>query len=91
MKYYDIDKIFKELAEYNRIADETNAIIESLKDEIKTYMKANNTDTVIGKEHKATYKTIVSNRFNNAAFKKDYNDLYNEYTRPVTSARFIFN
>ena len=45
-----MDKIFKELAEYNRIADETNAIIESLKDEIKAYMKANNTDTVIGNE-----------------------------------------
>ena len=87
----DINTIMKQLAEYNRIADETNAIIESLKDEIKTYMKDNNTDIVIGNEHKAMYKTVVSNRFNSSAFKKEHGDLYNEYVKPVTSMRFTFN
>jgi predicted phage-related endonuclease len=87
----DINATMKQLAEYNRIADETNAIIESLKDEIKKYMKDNNTDTIIGTEHKATYKTIVSNRFNSADFKKEHSDLYNEYIKPVSSTRFTFN
>lgn len=86
----NINDIMKQLAEYNRIADETNDMIESLKDEIKTYMKENNTDTVIGNEHKATYKTVVSNRFNSADFKKEHSDLYNKYIKPVSSTRFTF-
>lgn len=85
-----IDTVFAQLAEYTRIQEETSAIIDGLKDDIKRYMTEHNTDTVIGKEHKATYKSVSSTRFDSTAFKAQHPDTYNEYTRTVTSTRFVF-
>lgn len=87
----NIDEIFKELAEYTMMKEEAENRIESLKADIKSYMAANDTDTVIGSEHKATYKKVVSNRFNSTAFKNEHAELYKEYVKPVTSTRFTFN
>lgn len=86
----DINNLFAMLAGYERIADETQALINSLKDEIKEYMENNNTDTVIGTEHKATYKSVYSERFDSKLFKACYPDMYSKYTKKVESKRFTF-
>ena len=39
-----------ELAKYNRMQEETAAIIDGLKDQIKSYMTANNLETLTGDE-----------------------------------------
>ena len=50
-----------------------------------------NLEVLFGNEHKATYKAVVSNRFDSKAFKKDgYEDLYKAYQKPSTSMRFTF-
>lgn len=82
---------FKELAELKMMADELEAEMESIKDELKEIMKSENTDTLIGDEHKATWKEVTSNRFDSKAFKAaGHTDLYNEFTKPSTSKRFTF-
>ena len=37
----EMNKIMQELAQYNRIAEETAAIIDGLKDQLKKYMTEN--------------------------------------------------
>ena len=61
------NEIMHSLAEYMRIADETAAIIDGLKDQLKAAMLEAGTDTIIGAEHKASYKTVVSSRIDTAA------------------------
>lgn len=86
----DINEIMKELAQYNRIADETAAIIDGLKDKLKCYMVAEGLDTLNGDEHKATYKAVTSSRIDTAALKKAAPDIAAAYTKKTTSMRFTF-
>lgn len=87
----NIDEIMKNLAEYTRLQEETSAIIDSLKDELKAIMQAQNTDTLTGTEHKASYKAVTSSRFDSTAFKRDNPALYTQYTTSTTSRRFTFS
>ena len=86
----NIDSTMKELAQYTRIMEETSAIIDGLKDEIKRYMEEHNTDILTGNEHKATYKAVSSNRIDTAALKKDLPDIAARYTKTTETKRFLF-
>lgn len=86
-----INSKFKELAEYKLMEAEAKALREAIEAEIKAYMESENIESLIGDEHKATYKEVVSNRFDSAAFKKaGHEDLYREFTKASTSMRFNF-
>ena len=87
----DINNTMRQLAEYQRIQEETTAIIDGLKDELKKYMQENNTDVIIGTEHKASYKDVVSNRLDSKALKNDMPDIASRYTITTTTKRFTFN
>lgn len=87
----DINNTMRQLAEYQRLQEETTAIIDSLKDELKRYMQENNTDVIIGTEHKASYKDVISNRLDSKALKNDMPDIASKYTITTTSKRFTFN
>lgn len=87
----NINERLETLAEYIRMEDEIKAEIEALKDEIKAYMTAAGTDTIIGTGHKATYKTVKSNRFDSTALKTDAPELYAAYVKTTESMRFTFS
>ena len=86
----NIDEIMKNLAEYTRLQEETSAIIDSLKDELKAIMTAQNTDILAGNEHKATYKAVTSSRLDSTALKKDLPDIAAQYTKTTETRRFLF-
>lgn len=86
----NINFIMSELAKYNRIKDETDAIIDGLKDEIKAYMTENNLDTITGDEHKATYKEVSSTRIDTTALKKELPEIATRYSKTTNTMRFTF-
>ncbi len=86
----NINEIMKQLAEYTRIQDETAAIIDGLKDELKNYMIAEKLDTLTGDEHKATYKEVTSSRIDTKALKKELPDVATRYTTTTSTMRFTF-
>ena len=86
----NINEIMRSLAEYMRLAEETAAMIDDLKDQLKAAMKAAGTDTIIGAEHKATYKTVTSSRIDTAALKKEHPDIATQYTKTTETKRFTF-
>ena len=53
-------------------------------------MQAAGTDTIIGAEHKASYKTVVSPRIDTAALKKAEPETAARYTRTTETKRFTF-
>ena len=88
----NINEIMKELAQYTDMMDELKVQIESLQDEVKAYMTEQGVDEVIGENgEKATWRGVISNRFDSTAFKKDFLDIYKEYTKRTEYKRFTFN
>ncbi len=88
----NINEVMKELAQYTDMMDELKVQIESLQDEVKAYMTEQGVDEVIGENgEKATWRGVISNRFDSTAFKKDFLDIYKEYTKRTEYKRFTFN
>lgn len=86
----NIDMLFSELAQYKRIHEETEAMIDSIQDEIKAYMLHENKDCIIGSEHKATYKAFTSERFDSRKLKAVAPMIYAKYVKSVQGMRFNF-
>ena len=86
----DINEIMSELAQYNRMAEEIAATVDSLKDAIKKYMEENQLETLTGNEHKATYKTVTSSRIDTTALKRNAPDIAEKYTKTTETKRFTF-
>lgn len=88
----NIYETLKELKEYNDMMTALKAEIDKLQTECKEYMTANNIDEVVTPEGiKATYREVISNRFDSTAFKKDFADIYSEYTKKTSAMRFTCN
>lgn len=87
----NINVLMSELAKYTRIQEETQVIIDGLKDEIKLYMTENKLEILTGTEHKASYKTVSSTRLDTTALKKDLPEIAIKYSKVTTTKRFTFS
>lgn len=90
MSNTNINEIMRQLAEYTRIKEETEAVIDGLKDTLKEYMTKEHLDTITGEEHKATYKEVKSSRIDTTALKKELPEVASRYTTTTSSMRFTF-
>lgn len=81
----------EQLAEMTTLAKETEAIIESLKDELKMMMIADGLVEIENDAGKVTYSNVTSHRFDQSAFRRDHSDLFNQYTIETYCQRFTFN
>lgn len=79
----------KELRELRRMADELATEIEAIQDEIKGHMTAQDTDTLTGSDWKITWKSVISNRLDSGALKKELPEIAARYTRQTTARRFV--
>lgn len=86
----NIDSIMKELAEYIRMGEQIAATVDGLKDQLKQIMQEQNTDTLTGAEHKATYRAVTSSRVDTTALEKDLPDIAARYTKTTETRRFTF-
>ena len=76
------------LKEWQALADEAAAEIENLKDAIKAEMTARGVEELEAGPHIARFTTILSNRFDTTAFKREHAEMYRLYTKQTTSRRF---
>lgn len=86
----DINAIMAELAQYNRMAEEIAATVDSLKDILKKHMEENGLDSIAGSEHKASYKAVTSSRIDTTALKRDLPEIAAKYTKTTETRRFLF-
>lgn len=83
--------LLKAIAEYRRIIDDAEAELEALKRTAIERMESRGIDELKSDEHKATYRIVVSNRFDSKAFKADHADLYELYKKSSSTKRFTFS
>lgn len=94
MKNTNINEVLKELKEYDEMMKALKAEVEKLQTECKEYMTENNLTEVFNEDKTivARYTEVISNRFDTTSFKKsEWAELYQEYTKKVTSMRFTLN
>jgi len=70
---------------------ELEAEAEALTDRLKAAMIERSAETLEGDGWKATWKNVTISRFDGKAFKQAHADLYSEYSKPVTTTRFLIS
>ena len=84
----NIKDVIKEIKEYQAMQDELIKQINELKEEAIEWLDENELDEILTDEGKITYREVISKRFNSTAFKKDFADIYDEYTTKTSNMRF---
>lgn len=87
-KTTNIKEVIKEIKEYQAMQDELKKQINELKEEAIEWLDENEIDEILTDEGKITYREVISKRFNSTAFKKDFADIYDEYTTKTSNMRF---
>ena len=76
------------MLEWEALSEEAATEADALRDELKAEMLAQDTEELIAGRFIVRWTPILSNRFDSAAFKKEHNDLYQQYSKQVSSKRF---
>lgn len=82
----NFENLCTEYRENKRLIEELQAMNDSIKAAILAIM--GDRETVIEGASKATNKTVVSSRFDSSGFKKEYPELFTEYSTPTSYKRF---
>ena len=89
MSKTELQEKVDELRELRRMAEDLNAEISSIEDELKSHMTRLNTDTLYGDNFKITWKPVTSTRLDSKALKAAAPELYERFSKATTSRRFV--
>ena len=88
MSQNEIVAKIEQLKEWEAILEEAQTEVEALRDCIKAQMLERGTEELQAGTYIVRWTSVLSNRFDSTAFKKEYAELYKEYTKQVESKRF---
>ena len=85
----NLNKTARDLLEIRAMIKELEAEAEALTEQIKAAMIDPSTETLEGDGWKATWKNVESRRFDSKSFKAQHGDLYEAFSKPTTTTRFL--
>lgn len=88
MSANELESRIAKMQEWEALAEEAKAEAEALRDEIKSEMLKQETEELQAGKFIVRWTSVLSNRFDTTAFKKQYSDLYKQYTKQIASRRF---
>lgn len=88
MSQNEMIRKIEELREWEALLEEAQTEIEALRDCIKAQMLEQGTEELQIGTYIVRWTSVLSNRFDSTAFKKEYAELYKTYTKQVASKRF---
>ena len=88
MSQNEMIRKIEELREWEALLEEAQTEIEALRDCIKAQMLDQGTEELQVGTYIVRWTSVLSNRFDSTAFKKEYAELYKTYTKQVASKRF---
>jgi len=89
MSNHELDARVKELRELRNFEAEIKSAITDIEDDLKAEMISKGTDVLNGQDCVVTWKTIITSRFDSAAFKLTHADLFQQYSKATTSRRLV--
>lgn len=91
MSNNELAKKLHQIKELQRMSEELTAELETLKDEVKQTMTAQNTDTLVIDCYKVTWKPVTTNRIDTTTLKKELPEVAAKYTKQTESRRFTIS
>ena len=88
MSTIEITAKIEALRELETLIEEAKAEAESIRDEIKSEMLNRDTEELSAGQYIVRWTSVLSNRFDTTTFKKEYNELYKQFTKQIASKRF---
>lgn len=88
MSQNEIVAKIEQLKEWESILEEAQNEVEALRDCIKAQMLERGTEELQAGTYIIRWTSVLSNRFDSTAFKREHADLYKEFTKQVASKRF---
>ncbi len=79
------------LNKYEAMVEEMKAQADTIRNEIKAEMEARELEEMIAGQYIIRYTAVLSNRFDTTAFKKVMPEIYQAYTKQVSSRRFTIS
>ena len=83
-----MESMISKLQEWEELAKEAQAEAEAIRDTIKAEMLARETEELTAGRFIVRWTSVLSNRFDTTAFKKEHGEMYKLYTKQSTSRRF---
>ena len=74
---------------YDDLASKAKAKADAIREAIKEEMVRQNTEELVAGAYIVRFTNVISNRFDSTTFKRLYADLYKDFTKPVSSRRFL--
>ncbi len=91
MSMNELNTTVRDLMSVRAMIEELEVEAQALTDKLKAAMVERGTEALQGDGWKATWKNVVSSRFDSKAFKTDHAELYGQYSRQSTSTRFLLS
>ena len=88
MSVNEIESRIAKMQEWEALAEEARAEAETLRDSIKAEMLERDTEELQAGKYIVRWTSVLSNRFDTTAFKKQHDELYKSFTKQVASKRF---
>ena len=88
MSQNEIVAKIEQLKEWEAILEEAQNEVEALRDCIKAQMLERDTEELQVGAYIIRWTSVLSNRFDSTAFKKEHGDLYKAFTKQIASKRF---
>lgn len=76
------------MQEWEALAEEAKAEADAIRDRIKAEMLNRDTEELIAGRYIVRWTSVLTNRFDSTAFKREHGDLYKDYVKQVSSKRF---
>ncbi|MCM1237369.1 MAG: hypothetical protein NC489_45465 [Ruminococcus flavefaciens] len=91
MSTQELNSTARDLMSVRAMIAELEAEAEALTDKLKSVMVERGEETLQGDGWRASWKNVSSSRFDSKRFKADHADLYGQYSKAVTTTRFILS
>lgn len=87
----ELTQKIRQIKELQRMSEELTAELESLKDEVKAEMTAQNTEEMTIDIFKVRWTTVKTNRLDTTALKRELPEVAEKFTKTTESRRFTIS
>ena len=88
MSLNELEVDVEKMQEWEELAEQARAEAEAIRDRIKGEMLSRDTEELIAGRFIVRWTSVLTNRFDSTAFKREHGDLYKDYVKQVSSKRF---
>ncbi len=88
MSKNELISMIERMNNYDELAAKAKEKADAIRSAIKAEMEELELEELEVGAYIIRYTSVVSNRFDTATFKRRYAELYNDFTKPISSRRF---